>query len=187
MWVFENHEVCGQTVFPDRSIVIGQKMMENAKIEKLKCNILGDFQTLCISQKILFNFVFYKNFSLFQLAILVLVALAYAFPVPGPDSDYNPDYYYNYNGYYGKRQAEPDYGYCEWCHCCEDEWCLLLPLFAFEVVLMPKFFFVTELEWFEYINIKTANFETSRKKTRKWLKAKRTNSRIEDIVSDSGT
>ena len=25
---------------------IGQKLMENAKIEKLKCDILGDFQTL---------------------------------------------------------------------------------------------------------------------------------------------
>ena len=25
----------------------GQKMVENAKIEKFKCDILGDFQTLC--------------------------------------------------------------------------------------------------------------------------------------------
>ena len=31
----------------DRSVLIGQKLMENAKIEKLKCDILGDFQTLC--------------------------------------------------------------------------------------------------------------------------------------------
>ena len=40
-------EICGQTVLPDRSISIGQKLVENAKIENLKCDILGDFQTLC--------------------------------------------------------------------------------------------------------------------------------------------
>ena len=28
-------EACGQTVLPDRSILIGQKMMQNARIEKL--------------------------------------------------------------------------------------------------------------------------------------------------------
>ena len=37
----------GQTVLPDRSILKGQKLVENDKIEKLKCDILGDFQTLC--------------------------------------------------------------------------------------------------------------------------------------------
>ena len=41
--VFENHkkvsfnvyksEACGQTVLPDRSILLGQKLVENAKIE----------------------------------------------------------------------------------------------------------------------------------------------------------
>ena len=36
-----------QTVLPDRSILKGQKLVENDKIEKLKCDILGDFQTLC--------------------------------------------------------------------------------------------------------------------------------------------
>ena len=38
IWRFiENlNEVCGQTVLPDRSFLIGQKLMENAKIEKLK-------------------------------------------------------------------------------------------------------------------------------------------------------
>ena len=30
----------GQTVLPDRSILIGQKFVENAKIEKYKCDIL---------------------------------------------------------------------------------------------------------------------------------------------------
>ena len=28
------------------NFLIGQKLLENAKIEKLKCDILGDFQTL---------------------------------------------------------------------------------------------------------------------------------------------
>ena len=32
-------EACGQTVLPDRSILIGQKLMESAKIQKLKCDI----------------------------------------------------------------------------------------------------------------------------------------------------
>ena len=40
-------EACGQTVLPDRSVLIGQKLVENAKIQKFKCDILGDFQTLC--------------------------------------------------------------------------------------------------------------------------------------------
>ena len=39
----------GQTVLPDGSFLIGQKMMENAKIEKLKWDIFGDFQTLCLT------------------------------------------------------------------------------------------------------------------------------------------
>ena len=39
-------EAYGQTVLPDRSILIGPKLVKNAKIEKFKCDILGDFQTL---------------------------------------------------------------------------------------------------------------------------------------------
>ena len=31
---FEKPEACGQTVLPDRSLLIGQKLMENVKIEK---------------------------------------------------------------------------------------------------------------------------------------------------------
>ena len=42
---FWKTEACGQAVLPDRSILKGQKMVENAKIEKLKCDILSDFQT----------------------------------------------------------------------------------------------------------------------------------------------
>ena len=43
---FGKHVAWGQTVLPDKSILIRQKMMKNAKMEKLKCDILGDFQTL---------------------------------------------------------------------------------------------------------------------------------------------
>ena len=39
-------EACGQTALPDRSLLIGQKLVENAKIENLKCDILSNFQTL---------------------------------------------------------------------------------------------------------------------------------------------
>ena len=46
---FWKTEACGQTVLPDRSLLIGQKLVEKAKIEKSKCDILGDFQTLCKS------------------------------------------------------------------------------------------------------------------------------------------
>ena len=41
-------EACGQTVLPDRSNLIGQKLLENAKIQKFKCDILSDFQTMCM-------------------------------------------------------------------------------------------------------------------------------------------
>ena len=33
---FGKPEACGQTVLPDRSVLIGQKLVENAKIEKFK-------------------------------------------------------------------------------------------------------------------------------------------------------
>ena len=36
-------EACGQTVLPDMSVLIGQKMVENAKVEKFKWYNLGDF------------------------------------------------------------------------------------------------------------------------------------------------
>ena len=39
-------EACSQTVLPDRSVLIGQKLAENAKIEKFKCDILSNFQTM---------------------------------------------------------------------------------------------------------------------------------------------
>ena len=44
---FWKRETCGQIVLPDRSILVGQKMVENAKSEKFKWDILCDFQTMC--------------------------------------------------------------------------------------------------------------------------------------------
>ena len=32
-------------MLPDRSVLIGQKLVENAKIKKFKCDILSNFQT----------------------------------------------------------------------------------------------------------------------------------------------
>ena len=41
--VFEKPEACGQTVLPDKSILKGQKLVENAKIKEFKCDILSNF------------------------------------------------------------------------------------------------------------------------------------------------
>ena len=38
---FWKPEACGQTVLPDRSILIGQKLVENAKMPKFKYDILS--------------------------------------------------------------------------------------------------------------------------------------------------
>ena len=43
---FWKHGACGQIVLPDRLVLIGQKLVENAKIQKFKCNILRYFQTM---------------------------------------------------------------------------------------------------------------------------------------------
>ena len=50
---FWKPEVCCQEVLPDRPILIGQELVENAKIEKLKCDILGDFEHCDRSKKAL--------------------------------------------------------------------------------------------------------------------------------------
>ena len=51
---FWKPEACRQTVLPERSILIGQKLVENAKIEKLKYDIKGkeDYMALRIVQSI---------------------------------------------------------------------------------------------------------------------------------------
>ena len=46
-------EACGQTVLPDRSFLIGQKLVENAEIKKFKCDILSKFQIMCDVIKLL--------------------------------------------------------------------------------------------------------------------------------------
>ena len=43
---FWKTEACGQTVLPDRSVLIGQKLVGNAKIKRVKCDILSNFQTM---------------------------------------------------------------------------------------------------------------------------------------------
>ena len=43
---FWKPEVGGQTLFPDRSVLIGQKLVENANIQKFRCEILSNFQTM---------------------------------------------------------------------------------------------------------------------------------------------
>ena len=35
-------------MLPDRSVFIGQKLVENAKIKAFKCDILSNFQTMCL-------------------------------------------------------------------------------------------------------------------------------------------
>ena len=44
---FWKPEACSQTVLPDRSVWIGQKLVKNAKSKKFKCDILSNFQTMC--------------------------------------------------------------------------------------------------------------------------------------------
>ena len=45
---FWKPEACGQTVLPDRSVLIGQNLVENANIQKFKCDILSNFQTTLV-------------------------------------------------------------------------------------------------------------------------------------------
>ena len=47
---FSKPEACGQTVLPDKSLSIEQKLVENAKIQKFKCDILSNFQTMWSSR-----------------------------------------------------------------------------------------------------------------------------------------
>ena len=78
---FWKPEGCGQTVLPDRSLLIGQKIVKNAKTEKFKYDILRNFLTLCtillvwifvpkkLSQlifKIYFQFIIVLNNNIIQ-------------------------------------------------------------------------------------------------------------------------
>ena len=41
-------EAWSQAVLPDRSLLIGQKSVKNAKLQKFKCDILSNFPTIKI-------------------------------------------------------------------------------------------------------------------------------------------
>ena len=41
--IFWKPKACGQTELPDMSVLIGQKLVENAKSKSFKCDISGDF------------------------------------------------------------------------------------------------------------------------------------------------
>ena len=49
---FWKPDACGQTVLPDRSVLIGKKLVVKTNIQKFKCDILSNFQTMCISMLI---------------------------------------------------------------------------------------------------------------------------------------
>ena len=59
-------------MLPDRSLIIGQKLVENAKIQNFKCDILSNFQTMWKSVLTLFfplrrlSFKTTISFSLFS-------------------------------------------------------------------------------------------------------------------------
>ena len=62
--VFENYKKVsffGQKVLPDTSLLIGQKLVKNALIEKFKCDILGYFQPLCILVLCRINYSLHRN------------------------------------------------------------------------------------------------------------------------------
>ena len=67
---FWKPEASGQTVLPDRSVLIGQKLVENAKIEKFKCDILSNFWTMwCVQQQQKdVNFITIFSSALFSLS-----------------------------------------------------------------------------------------------------------------------
>ena len=46
---FRKSVAFGQTVLPDRQLLLEQKLVENVKIEKFECYILSNFQTLRVS------------------------------------------------------------------------------------------------------------------------------------------
>ena len=51
--VFENLKLAVKQCYQTMSVLIGQKLVENAKIKKLKCDILSNFQTMCARRNVL--------------------------------------------------------------------------------------------------------------------------------------
>ena len=58
-------EAFGRTVLLDRSFLIGQKLVENAKIQTFKRDIFGEFQAM-----FLVNFLLFLNFKTFSSAMI---------------------------------------------------------------------------------------------------------------------
>ena len=54
---FRKTEASIQTVLPDRSVLIRQKLVENTKIQKLKCGILSHFQTIMNLFELIFKVI----------------------------------------------------------------------------------------------------------------------------------
>ena len=66
---FWKSAACGQTAITDISLLIRQILVENTKMKKIKCDILGDFQTLIVvSQclKICFKNLIFSKFVTLQ-------------------------------------------------------------------------------------------------------------------------
>ena len=60
---FWKPEACGRTVLPDRSFLKGQKLMEIVKIQKFKCDIFCDFQTLCVKYSLWLKYKCVREFQ----------------------------------------------------------------------------------------------------------------------------
>ena len=58
---FWKSEACGQTVLPDRSILLGQKLLENDRWKKFNCDTLSNFQTMCMFWSLIIEFLMEKS------------------------------------------------------------------------------------------------------------------------------
>ena len=56
-------------MLPDRSLLIGQKLLKNAKIQRIKCDILSNFQTMYKG----FGIVYVRLLGALELVLSVLM------------------------------------------------------------------------------------------------------------------
>ena len=81
---FWKPKACGQTELPDRTVLIGQKLVEKAKIQKFKCDILSNIQTMCYgTSKLLYelnNVKYLQNSKSNYNDVLVYFEEHYPFP-----------------------------------------------------------------------------------------------------------
>ena len=78
--VFIKREAGGQTVPTDRLILIGQKWVEDASIQKFQCDILSHFQTMC------------ELIRLFFLSFIIIVLIIIITRTEGPTNYKSPRY-----------------------------------------------------------------------------------------------